>query len=438
MNHDEGNSPDDAHTLPKRTTPTWDMELLLSGATVFALFQGAQAMMAGGAYLLPRLQGDLLVLAEMLFTYGYGGLILLALTFALHLVIRAYWVAMIGMNSVYPNGIKLDALNAGPLAKSLLTRRGRSMEDRIERADNGATIVFGIGVSIVLVLVPVALVVTVMLGFLTLVGWLTGQQEKMTWLIVALMAAVFVPYMVLTTVDKRRGDRLAPGSLGYRLTLAGLEFYSRIGLSRASNTLVTVFSSNIGERRGQAIIFTVILVAMLSSTAGLFLSQKDLGMGSFGAFPDPRRGMPSSVDGRAYASSHEPDWSPTSPYLSDPVVSGSYLRLVVPYVPSLHGHLMEKCASAPEARLSAEEGPRREALRSCFTRQLQVQLDGEKVTLVPEWYTEPVRDLRGLLYMVPVRDLAKGRHEVSVFALPSKELKADEDPPQREVIPFWR
>ena len=48
---------EDANQIPKRTTPTWDMELLLSGATVFALFQGAQAMMAGGAYLLPRLQG---------------------------------------------------------------------------------------------------------------------------------------------------------------------------------------------------------------------------------------------------------------------------------------------------------------------------------------------------------------------------------------------
>ena len=30
---------DDPQQLPRRTTPTWDMELLLSGATVFALVQ---------------------------------------------------------------------------------------------------------------------------------------------------------------------------------------------------------------------------------------------------------------------------------------------------------------------------------------------------------------------------------------------------------------
>lgn len=33
------NSQYDAETIPQRTTPTWEMEVLLSGATVFALFQ---------------------------------------------------------------------------------------------------------------------------------------------------------------------------------------------------------------------------------------------------------------------------------------------------------------------------------------------------------------------------------------------------------------
>ncbi len=429
---------EDANVIPKRTTPTWDMELLLSGATVFALFQGAQAMMAGGAYLLPRLQGDLLMLCSMLFTYGYGGLILLALTFALHLVIRAYWVALIGMNSVFPGGIKLDALNAGPLAKSVLLQRIRSMQDSIERADNGATIVFGIGVSIVLVLVPVSLTVTIMFGLVGLVAWLTGLQAYVDWMLLALMAMLFVPYMVSATVDKKRGDRLQPGSLAYRVTLACLVFYARIGLSRASNPLVTVFSSNIGERRGQAIIFTVMMVAMLSSMAGLVLSRKDLGLGSFADFPDPRRGMSSSVEGHSYADSQEPDWSPASPYLPALVVRGDYVRLVVPYTPNFNGHLMRECPSASQLDIASEERSRREALLDCFSRQLTVSLDGKPLALRPDWYTEPARDLRGLLYMIPVQDLAQGRHELSVLTPPEEAPKPGDDPEQPFVIPFWR
>ncbi len=60
------------------------------------------------------------------------------------------------------------------------------------------------------------------------------------------------------------------------------------------------------------------------------------------------------------------------------------------------------------------------------------------MSATPEWYTEPDRDLRGLLYMIPIRGLADGRHEVSILAKPRRKPEADEDPGQPFVIPFWR
>lgn len=429
---------DDANTLPKRTTPTWDMELLLSGATVFALFQIAQAMMEGGAYLLPRLQGDLLLLAGMLFTYGYGGIILLALTFALHLVIRAYWVALVGMNSVYPAGLKVDALNAGPIAREILARRWQSMDASIERADNTATIVFGIGVSIVLVLVPVSLTVTLMFGLVGLVTWLADLQGYTPTLLLGLMALVFVPYYVAVMLDTKRGGLLTPGTRAHRLCRAMLLGYSKVGMSRAANPLVTIFTSNIGESRGQGIVMVVMLVAMLSSLAGLSLSSRDLGVGAFGAFPDPQRGMSSSVEGRNYASTQEPGRSPATPYLPDMVVRGDYARLVVPFMPKFNGHLFDGCRSGGERDKAGEERQRREQMLECVNRGVQVTLDGKALSLRPEWYTEPSRDLRGLLYMVPVRGLADGRHDITVLTKPEKAPAADDEPEQPFVIPFWR
>ena len=429
---------EDANVIPKRTTPTWDMELLLSGATVFALFQAAQAMAAGGAYLLPRLQGDFGLLASILFTYGFGGLILLSMTFALHLVIRAYWVALIGMNSVFPGGIKTEALTAGPISKDILTRRWQSMDTAIERADNAATMVFGIGVSIVLVLVPVSMGVTVMFAVVALVGWATGLQQHSIWMLFGLMALLFLPYMGAAMVDKARGDRLVPGTLAYRLCRAILEFFARLGMSQASNPLVTVFSSNMGERRSQIIIFLVMTTGMVASGAGLLLSREELGLGSYGAFPDPRRGMSSSVEGRSYASSHQPDWSPLTPFIPDMVVRGDYVRLVVPYVPLRHSHLFDACGTGGEQDKAPDENKRRTELLACIGQSVQVTLDGAAVAVSPDWYTEPSRDLRGLVYMIPVNGLADGRHVLAVLVKPKEAPKADEDPEQPTVIPFWR
>ena len=427
----------DAQQLPKRTTPTWDMELLLSGATVFALFQAAQAVAEGGSYYLPRMQGELLMLASMLFTYGQGGLILLVLTFSLHLSLRAYWVALVGMNSVYPAGLKPDGLRLGPLARAVLEKRWRPLEDVIERADNRATIVFGIGVSAALVLVPVSLVVTLMFALAAVAGWLTGHPDASQWALLGMMGLMFLPYFVAMTVDRKYGARLVPGSLAHRACRGAIAFYARLGMTRDANPLVTVFISNIGDRRGNAVMFTVMMLALLLSTVGLVLNRHDLGMGSYQAFPDPRRGMAASVEGRGYASSHEPGWSPLTPFLPDMVVRGSYLRLVVPYVPTVHGHLLEKCPEGLAA--SRKTGPDRErrlVLLACFADGLEVSLDGQRVTQSPEWFTDPGRDLRGLLYMIPAAGLAPGRHEVTVLATP--EEPDEDEPEQPYVIPFWR
>ena len=143
-------------------------------------------------------------------------------------------------------------------------------------------------------------------------------------------------------------------------------------------------------------------------------------------------------EGRGYANSQEPDWSPATPFLPDLVVRGDYARLVVPYLPTLNGHLMKACPSASELDAAADERVRRDALLDCFSGQITVSLDGEPLALRPDWYTDPARDLRGLLYMIPVQNLADGRHEVSVLTPPRDKPEPGDDPEQPFVIAFWR
>jgi hypothetical protein len=437
MNQDPSDTP---IALPKRTTPTWETELLLSGATVFALFQAAQALLAWAAYLLPRLDGGLLFIASMLYTYGQGGVVLLAMTFSVHLMLRAYWVAMVGIDSVFPAGLRIDQVRAGPIAKALLLERWQDMATAIERADNRATVVFAVGVSMAMVLIPVSMTVLLMFAISYAIAWAIGDVLQVSGVMFAVMAAWFAPFMLVTMVDKQWGARLVPGSRGHRACMAVQRFYSRVGMGRDFNPMVTIFSSNIGERKGQMIVFAVLLAAMLSSMAGLALSRQSLGVGSYGAFPDVRRGMAASSDGRHYASAHGASFEPAAPFIPDLVATGHYLRLVVPYVPNAYGHLLRQCdATLVEAGDGiAGERDRRQKLLRCLADGFTVSLNGTPITLTPDWYTDPGRDLRGLLYMVPIRGLAQGRHELQVLPRPEAPPEDGEDPEQPFVIPFWR
>ncbi|MBW8311663.1 MAG: hypothetical protein K0M64_06455 [Rhizobium sp.] len=427
------------HALPRRTTPTWEMELLLSGATVFTMFQATQAMTAWGGGLIPRLAENPRMIFGVLFTYGNGALTLLTMAFAFHLLLRAWWVALVGLESVYPGGPRFDRLRGGPIHRALMVRRWKPMPERIEAADNLATLVFVLGISLALILVPISALVSALFLLALLAGWLLGRPESTSALFALLSVLTFLPMMFAAVLDKRRGDKLAPGSFLHRACEKTLEFYSRIGMGRDSNPMVTVFQTNVGEKKGMVVVFIVMLAGMLGSTAGLALTRNQLGLGSYAAFPTPQRGMADSVDGRNYASMHEPGAIPAVPFVPAPVARGDYLALVVPYVPALHGRLFARCGGGDSPKpLDADERERRRARLACVAAGFTVTLDGQPAP-PPQWYADPRRDLRGLLYMLPVATLSPGRHELAVMPPePGDEKARDEDVTLPWIIPFWR
>lgn len=431
--------------LPKRTTPTWEMELLLSGATVFAMIQATQVVTEWAGHLLPRLADNPRMFASVLFTYGNGALTLLTLAFLLHLTLRAYWVALVGIDSVYPDGPRFERLRTGPIQREILRKRWRAMSDRIESADNAATVVFALGISMALILIPVSAVVSLLYLVAAAFGWLAGRPELTSTVFGLLAALGFLPFWIATSLDKRRGERWAEDGWWRRACTAVLRAYTRLGMGRDSNPMVMVFSTNIGERKGMVIVFIAMFGAMLGSTVLLALSRDQLGVGSYADYPDPRRGMAGALDGRNYASMQEPDQHPNLPFLPSPVSRGDYLLLVVPYVPMLHGELFARCRTQAEAA-AADEDARRARQLACVGAGFTVTLDGQPVDVGPDWYSDPKRDLRGLAWMLPVSTLADGRHELAVMPPlvegsdreARRAADAGQEAPQPWRIPFWR
>lgn len=443
--------PEQTSQVPKRTTPTWEMELLLSGATVFALWQIASAMAPFAYYLVPRLDRQLGQIGAVLYIYLASGVIMIGLAFVIHLILRAYWVALVGMHSVFPGGLKLDRLKGGPVMRESLLARWQDLDAAIERADNRATIVFGLGIGVASVLIPVTLGVVSVYALAAVTCSLLGRPELTSPAFFALSAIAFLPFLAVQLFDRWWGARLVPGGFGYRLCSRIFAVYSRVGMGREANPLVTLYTSNVGEGRGSIVVMVVMIVTVLIA-AGTFLGQRmELGPGSYGNYPEPWRGMPATLDGRHYASMHEPGDNIRLPYLPDPVVRGNYLKLVVPFMPMRDSQHLEKCvddiaanepeASGDEADAVPEiitEAAHRQSLLACYGKLHVLQLDGGTLSVRPDWYTDPRRDVRGLIFMVPVGDLAPGRHELELTVPDPRRPGSEEDAPLPDKLPFWR
>src|SRR5262245_14804552 len=93
------------------TSPTWELELFLSGAFVFAMFQLPGLIERLYVSLDPHATDAMGIVLFMGALYGKAIAFTLMTMFLVHLIARAYWVALLGLQSVFPRGINWPQMN---------------------------------------------------------------------------------------------------------------------------------------------------------------------------------------------------------------------------------------------------------------------------------------------------------------------------------------
>lgn len=423
-------------TMPARTTPTWEMELLISGATVFGLMQlpGLADRWLFGAYNAgpPAMAGMVLPL----WIYVKFALLTLIATFIVHLCLRGYWIALVGLSSVYPGGVRWDYLRSrtGPNAFAATLEQFGDLPAAIERADNRGSLVFGVGFGLALAMVVPIVIVLVVMGVMWLCESITGPDPRLIWIGFALFLVIAMPYALILVWDKYRGDRIAAGGREARLLYGSLRFLHRIGMGRSSNPLLLLFASNAGSR--QATLVMTIAMTLLFGATFLQAVGDRFGWsgGSYVGLPDDLRYAERVVLPVHYASQRgdAPVLAPV-PTIPDPVVRGPYLRLFVPYFPQRHAHAMRR--ECPEALRDDADARTR---LDCFAALHAIAIDGEAVTVPFDAAEDPATGQRGGLAMIPVGALAEGRHELTIMPPQRERRAADAPPPKPFRIPFWR
>ena len=424
----------DATRLPRETTPTWEVELLISGIAVFAMLQLPELLDNWILQSAPRFVDRWAKLMWFVYIYAKSAAIILAVTFVIHLLLRARWIALVGMRSIYPKGVDWDNLRLGPNAREIERARFGRMEDIIDRADNRATMVFALGVVLASILFAIALVVGTLLGAAWSLESRVGIQPSMDWLLWGIVAIV-VPYAFAMGVDRKFGDKLAPDGVMRRIVRGVLYAFSKVGMGAASNPAFALLSSHHGRRRTMLLTIVVFVVAISAATMSYYYARTPEAFGSYDAFPDADDAPARAIDMAHYDDRRDLLRDPRASYIQSAVVIGPYLQLVVPFDPDRDAAAMRTaCPAAKDA----------DARLDCLQRIRTVSLDGRTLPVRYDIGRDARTDRVALVGMVDVRALALGRHVLQVAKPPrtageTKPDPSDETPePPFETIPFWR
>lgn len=420
--------------LPRHTTPTWEVELLISGVAVFAMLQLPGWLDDKALAMLPRFDARWLLPLTMVYLYLKAAAILLAVTFALHLLLRAQWIARVGVHSVYPDGVRWENLRMGPVQRETEKRINGDAAAGIERADNRATTVFAIGVTLASVLLIVALLFVSLVGVVTGVVTVFGWPLSEDWIMLGCMAALIGPLLLLNALDRWVGPRLRPGGRAWRWLAVGQGFSIRSGLAHASG-ITALISSHGGENRFRLLTIAIMLVVMFAAVFSFVSQGSGYPLGSYALFPHFAEDSGQRLQAAHYADQRGTLEGLTQPYVQSAVIDGPYLRLVVPYVPRSDGAVLRRDCAA--ARLPHHDDARSQALLQCLARLHAVTLDGKALSAAYAVGSDGA-GTPALVAMIDVRGLSPGRHQLRVAHAPDDSALADEDAPSSDLISFWR
>jgi hypothetical protein len=434
------------------TSPTWELELFLSGAFVFASFQLPGVIES----LFRRLEPHASDAARtVLFTgtlYAKAIAFTLIGTFLIHLVSRAQWVALLGLYSVYPRGIRWEEMKVGPIAKDVYRSYVPDLGQVVAKLDNFCSIVFSTGLLIVVVFAYSTFLAGSLAGGAYILAQLFTHGREMQnffWLLFVVLVAIPV---VGTLIDKRLGDRIPPQSTTYRVLHALLRVAFAINMMRVLGPMMWTLTTNIGRKRALAFLVVALSALIFLSAVDRLVQSDRLSFNSYDFFGSSRE---HGIRYQVYENQRDENESYARiPSIQSDIIKDPYVKLFIPFSPPRHNAAVAR--SCPGVKPLQDRGVQLGAdpylddslvvpVLACLTRLHAVTLDGaQQPSLQFAFYEHPRTGLKGMLAYIPVDSLAHGRHVIGVMPVPPTELPTDSAQlakaswKQPFLIPFWR
>lgn len=386
---------------------TDEMELIISGLTTFALLSLPGWLLDRYADLEYHFSVSVLIAAGAALTIVVGLCYALGACFLVHLASRAYWVGLVGLRTVFPDGIDWSRTpGIGPLVREYYQSRMASLDGAIRAADRFASTLFSV---IGLVAISVGWVGMLLLSTLVVAGvvgsYYGAINSALRWATLGMLLVVVGTPILAWLLDSGLG-RLWPGLRGrapFRRTVRALVritwlvFPQRlilpVQLTLQSNTRPLVFIVCFGV----GILLVVVGGTQIRQMYFQFTQSTQF---TYLDWPDTHEGMRSVHYEDQQAPADRIRFHPTIPAAEQDT---GFVRLFLPYYPLRDNPVLDRLCPGEERRAD------------CLRRLWQVRINGREVSMerfLPAQRTD--RGRRGLIGYVPLSGVRPGMQRLDV------------------------
>jgi hypothetical protein len=442
----ENNPHEKSNWIQELSNQSWNLELVVSGAAIFStsFLPELTDRAIASYYENYQISSDLYnqVMPTLAYSFGKSSAYLLIFTFIVHFIIRAFWIALVGLRAVFPNGINFDTLpNTTKEMAEMYKQKFGTLDSYIVRLDKLCSQIFSI--AFVLVLFSIMMAFLYLLGFVATIGfktYLPTIYEKTKPIFIVLFGLVWLFSMAIMVAGYNEKYREKP--IIKRLYKGVIEksTFLYMGMYKPVQYINFTFGSNMPRKK---YFKAVVLIGFVFFTTamGIYMSKLFEHFGipimesrSFYSTGTAEHRLNSSF----YDSQRAENDEPAEASIQSDIIEDPFLKLFINYSKVLDEDLSMICKEpvlADSLKNSQKRLIKDKARLSCLGDYFQIVLNDSTIGS-PEFFFEETAQAKGIKSYLSTEKCKIGRNTLFI-----KTMQTDSLPKKvwgdYVAIPFW-
>ncbi|WP_080236871.1 hypothetical protein [Spirosoma rigui] len=434
---------DQQEKLRDLTTQSWNLELVISGAALFAVLQLPDLLDQVFDYLLynfmSQAPGAQTLFPSLAYSMMKATCYVLFMAFLSNFVMRAFWVGLVGLLAVYPTGIHYDRIPfATPDFQKKMANDLGPLDRYIMRLDQRCNIVFAVAFMFVILLVFVAFSYLIILLIYSV---LRPALSPATWQLVKIAGGVlFGLFFLANIVVNLPKLKTNPAAVVWQSRLMAVSKLMLWGMYKPYMFIINTFYSHLPLKK---ILRTVVVMFVIFFALFMVEYTADLARTDRRVIALNRRHLYTArvdslfINPTAYDNQRAEDATVDVAAIQADVVREPFIRLFIAY-PKALDTLLTRVAIKPTWSDTLPQAERRRLVAEWSSQQTNRLM---RITINDSLYARPdllftqrnTNEQRGWQTILMPRNLKTGKNTLRIALQDDSLAKSTE----LTTIPFW-
>lgn len=404
MHNQENQKTNKKSWLQRLKDESWEAELLVSAIAIFGTFKLFGIINWLTNLFINMLYPNQYTIGYMIVFFGLIAISILASMFVIHFILRAYWIGLVGLNSVFPDYSIKDSAYSKVYTEKILENLPK-LEDSIEKADELCSVIFSAAFTFLSMYMYMAIIATL---YILLFNILSTFIPETILLIPALLLFVFVfgqSIFAIYANTKRNKEKVGLQLSLYKLsTIVSSILFGPLYKSISQVTMI--FTSNFKKKKRLAYLMLtfitcgfIVAIVQITNTNILYLAHHEKYIDN------------NLIRGSFYDIYNEENDFLLTPELETDKLTSNTIKVFIPLYKHERKARLAVCNYEKEGLTDAEED---ELVHQCYKKYLSVKVNNEIQKVEFSRYMHPRTDQFGVLTYFQANNLKTGKNNIEI------------------------